>query len=42
MSLEDLFCNIDEFYRLFLPAWHGRLLADGAPPLAARQSLDPQ
>lgn len=30
MSLEDLFCDIDDFCRLFLPAWHRQLLTDGA------------
>ena len=29
MSLEDLYCDIDEFCRLFLPAWHRQLLAGG-------------
>ena len=29
MSLEDLFCDVDEFCRVFLPAWHRRLLTDG-------------
>jgi transposase len=29
MSLEDLFCDVDDFCRVFLPAWHRRLLADG-------------
>ena len=29
MSLEDLFCDIDDFCRLFLPAWHRQLLTDG-------------
>jgi len=29
MSLEDLYCDVDEFCRMFLPAWHRRLLADG-------------
>ena len=30
MSLEDLFCDIDDFCRLFLPAWHRQLLTDSA------------
>ena len=29
MSLEDLYCDVDEFCRVFLPAWHRRLLTDG-------------
>ena len=29
MSLEDLFCDVDDFCRLFLPAWHRQLLTDG-------------
>ncbi len=29
MSLEDLFYDVDEFCRVFLPAWHRRLLTDG-------------
>ena len=29
LSLEDLFCDVDEFCRVFLPAWHRRLLTDG-------------
>ena len=29
MSLEDLFCDVDEFCRVFLPAWHRWLLPDG-------------
>ena len=29
MSLEDLFCDIDDFCRLFLPAWHRQLLTEG-------------
>ncbi len=29
MSLEDLFCDVDEFCRVFLPAGHRRLLTDG-------------
>ena len=29
MSLEDLFCDVDDFYHLFLPAWHRQLLTDG-------------
>ncbi len=23
MSLEDLYCDVDEFCRMFLPAWQG-------------------
>mgnify|MGYP007050453830 CR=1 FL=1 len=26
MSLEDLFCDVDEFRQVFLPAWHRQLL----------------
>ena len=29
MSLDDLFYDIDEFCRLFLPAWHRQLLTSG-------------
>lgn len=29
MSLEDLFYDVDEFCRLFLPAWHRQLLTGG-------------
>lgn len=29
MSLEDLFCDVDDFCRLFLPAWHRQHLMDG-------------
>ena len=29
MSLEDLYCDVDEFCRVFLPAWHRQLLTDG-------------
>ncbi len=29
MSLEDLFCDVDDFCRVFLPAWHRQLLTDG-------------
>lgn len=29
MSLDDLFYDIDEFCRLFLPAWHRQLLTRG-------------
>ena len=29
MSLEELFCDVDEFCRLFLPAWHRQLLTGG-------------
>ena len=26
MSLEELFCDVDDFYRRFLPAWHRQQL----------------
>lgn len=29
MSLEDLFCDVDEFCQRFLPTWHRQLLTDG-------------
>ena len=29
MSLEDLFCDVDEFCQVFLPAWHRQLLTEG-------------
>ncbi len=29
MSLDDLFCDIDDFCRLFLPAWHRQRLTSG-------------
>jgi transposase len=29
MSLEDLFCDVDDFCRMFLPAWHRQLLTGG-------------
>ena len=29
MSLEELFCDVDDFCRLFLPAWHRQLLTGG-------------
>jgi len=29
MSLEDLFCDVDDFCRLFLTFWHCQLLTDG-------------
>lgn len=29
MSLEDLYCDVDDFCRLFLPAWHRQLLPSG-------------
>jgi hypothetical protein len=32
MNLEDLFCNVDAFCRLFLPAWHRQLLPGGTRP----------
>ena len=37
MSLEDLYCDVDEFCRMFLPAWHRRLLADGGRRRRARR-----
>ena len=29
MSLEDLFCDVDDFCQEFVPVWHRRLLSDG-------------
>lgn len=29
MSLEDLFCDVDDFCRVCLPTWHRRLLSEG-------------
>ena len=29
MSLEEVFCDVDDFCREFLPAWHRQLLTDG-------------
>lgn len=29
MSLEDLYCDVDEFCRVFLPTWHRQLLSGG-------------
>ena len=29
MSLEDRYCDVDDFCRLFLPAWHRQLLTSG-------------
>ena len=29
MSLDDLFCDIDDFCQLFLPVWHRQLLTEG-------------
>jgi len=29
MNLEDLYCDVDDFCRLFLPAWHRQLLTGG-------------
>lgn len=29
MNLDELFCDIDDFCRLFLPAWHRQLLTSG-------------
>jgi len=29
MSLEDLYCDVDDFCRWFLPAWHRQLLTGG-------------
>ena len=29
MSLEALFCDVDDFCRVFLPAWHQQLLTEG-------------
>lgn len=29
MNLEDLFCDVDDFCRVFLPAWHRQLLTGG-------------
>jgi len=29
MSLEHLFCDVDDFCQLFLPAWHRQLLTEG-------------
>ena len=29
MSLEDLYCDVDDFCRVFLPAWHRQLLTGG-------------
>ena len=29
MSLEELFCDVDDFCQLFLPVWHRQLLTGG-------------
>lgn len=29
MSIECLFCNVDDFCQVFLPTWHRQLLSDG-------------
>ncbi len=29
MNLDELFCDIDDFCRWFLPAWHRQLLSSG-------------
>ena len=29
MSLEDLFCDVDDFCQAFLPSWHRQLLTEG-------------
>jgi hypothetical protein len=29
MSLDDLFCDVDDFCRIFLPTWHRQLLTNG-------------
>jgi hypothetical protein len=29
MSLEDLYCDVDDFCRVFLPAWHRQLITGG-------------
>lgn len=29
MSLEDLFCDVDDFCQVFLPTWHRQLLTEG-------------
>jgi hypothetical protein len=29
MSLEELFCDVDDFCRVFLPTWHRQLLTNG-------------
>lgn len=29
LRLEDLYCDVDEFCRLFLPAWHRQRLTSG-------------
>jgi hypothetical protein len=29
MSLEELFCDVDDFCRIFLPTWHRQLLTNG-------------
>ena len=29
MSLEELYCDVDDFCRPFLPAWHRQLLTGG-------------
>jgi len=29
MSLEELFCDVDDFCRVFLPTWHRQLLTHG-------------
>ena len=30
MSLEEVFCDVDDFCRAFLPMWHRQLLTDGS------------
>jgi|APTNR8051073442_1049403.scaffolds.fasta_scaffold15001_2 hypothetical protein len=29
MSLEELFCDVDDFCRVFVPTWHRQLLTHG-------------
>lgn len=39
LSLEDLFCRVDDFCRAFEPQWQQQLLADGLQPRRRRRRL---
>lgn len=39
LSLEDLFCRVDDFCRAFEPQWQQQLLADGLQPRRRRLHL---
>ncbi len=32
LSLEELFCSVDDFYNMFEPLWHKQQFSNGHPP----------